>query len=315
MKKVIKLLPICLIVLLALKTFSNKSDDPTGVFKSMILSPYNAMEIVSSFKNLKGYDLEISYDSSFVYIQSIGLPNHPVMKGITGWNSQTAVPYSIRMKIPVGAVFADNTTPHRIDGPIAIAVNGIPIFEPTKQGAPYNDSGDPLIQGELDSCGGHSGRGDDYHYHIAPKCIMDELKPNQPIAWSLDGFPIFGFKEIDGKDLDRSTLDSLNGHTFKNRYHYHASPVRPYINKGFRGKLDPDILPTVRAIRPTGKVIRTMIIDYYTDTDGWTVLKYKKNGGIAQMNFRASKESKNCYDFVEIDESGAIVNQYKACRR
>ena len=48
-------------------------------------------------------------------------------------------------------------------GAIAIAANGIPIFNPV------NASG--LISkeiGELDDFGGHSGRADDYHYHAAP---------------------------------------------------------------------------------------------------------------------------------------------------
>jgi hypothetical protein len=289
------------------------SDDPTAVIKTIILS-YSGADIAASFKSLAGYNLVITSDDQYVYIQSTGLPNHKIMVGITGWNSQTAVPYSISMKIPVKAQIAATPTAHLVDGPIAIAVNGIPIFEPTKQGAPYTDAGDPLIQGELDSCGGHCGRGDDYHYHIAPKCIMDKLAANQPVAWALDGFPIYGYKEIDGTTLDRSTLDTLNGHTFQNNYHYHASPVRPYINKGFKGTLQLSILPTVQSIRPTGAIVSTLITDFYTDANGWTVLKYKKNGGSAQLNYRLKAGTTSCYDFVEINESGVTTSTSTACR-
>ena len=31
-----------------------------------------------------------------------------------------------------------------------------------------------LDVGELDICGGHAGRGDDYHYPISPKCLIEK---------------------------------------------------------------------------------------------------------------------------------------------
>ena len=312
MKKVTYVTLMMFCVLFACKK-TTTSTDPTDIIKSMILS-YSATEITSSFKNLAGYNLVVTSDNSYVYIQSTGLPNHAVMKGITGWNSQTAVPYSISMKIPLNAQFAATATGHLVDGPIAIAVNGIPIFEPTKQGANYTDAGDPYIQGELDPCGGHCGRGDDYHYHIAPLCIMNGLTASQPVAWALDGFPIFGFNEVDGATLNRTTLDELNGHTFNNKYHYHASMVRPYINKGFKGTLQTDILPTVRSIRPTGAIVTTLITDFYVDAEGWSILKYKKNTGIAQLNYKLKSGTTNCYDFVEINEAGVTTSTSTACR-
>jgi hypothetical protein len=301
-------------VLIIVSCSKKSSTDPTDIIKTVILS-YSPAEVANSFKNLTGYNLVVTYDSQYAYIKSTGLPTHKIMKGITGWNSQTAVPYVITMKIPVKAQFATTPTAHLVDGPIAIAVNGIPIFEPTKQGANYTDAGDPLIQGELDSCGGHCGRGDDYHYHIAPLCIMNSLTPSQPVAWALDGFPIFGFKEVDGSTLNKSSLDTLMGHTFQNNYHYHTSTTRPYINKGFKGTLQTNILPTVQSIRPTGAVIKTLITDYYNDANGWTVLKYQKNGGIAQMNFRLKSGSTTCYDFVEINELGVTTSTSSACRQ
>lgn len=311
MKKII--FPVLLLAFAITSCKKDSSTDPTAIIKTVILSYYPA-EIANSFKALAGYNLAVTYDSNYVYIQSTGLPNHTIMKSITGWNSQTAVPYSISMKIPVKAQFAATATAHLVDGPIAIAVNGIPIFEPTKQGASYTDAGDPLIQGELDSCGGHCGRGDDYHYHIAPTCIMSNLSPSQPVAWALDGFPIMGLKEVDGTTLNRATLDTLNGHIFNNHYHYHASLTRPYINKGFKGTLQTNILPTVKSIRPMGAVIKTLITDFYTNASGWTVLKYTKNGGTAQLNYKLKSGSSNCYDFVEINENGVTTSTSSACR-
>jgi hypothetical protein len=123
-----------------------------------------------------------------------------------------------------------------------------------------------------------------------------------------------GLKEVDGTTLKRTTLDTLNGHTFNNNYHYHASLTRPYINKGFKGTLQANILPTVKSIRPTGAVIKTLITDFYTNASGWTVLKYTKNGGTAQLNYKLKSGSSNCYDFVEINENGVTTSTSSACR-
>ena len=56
-----------------------------------------------------------------------------------------------------------------------MAVNGVPLYSPWDQAAVRNHT---LDTGELDVCGGHAGRGDDYHYHIAPKCLIDTLGEN-----------------------------------------------------------------------------------------------------------------------------------------
>ena len=48
-------------------------------------------------------------------------------------------------------------------GAIALAVNGIPIFNPQNNGGEVSAD-----IGELDQWGGHCGRADDYHYHVAP---------------------------------------------------------------------------------------------------------------------------------------------------
>ncbi|WP_351125483.1 YHYH protein, partial [Shewanella sp. T24-MNA-CIBAN-0130] len=55
-------------------------------------------------------------------------------------------------------------------GAIAIAANGIPIFNPLN-----NRGEDAKAVGELDNWGGHSGRADDYHYHLAPTHLQSQV--------------------------------------------------------------------------------------------------------------------------------------------
>src|SRR5205807_9521553 len=82
--------------------------------------------------------------------------------------------------------------------------------------------------------GGHCGRGDDYHYHIAPLHVEKTVGPGNPIAYALDGFAIFGMTEADGSPVGK--LDEFNGKFGKDgTYRYHATRTYPYINGGLRG--------------------------------------------------------------------------------
>ncbi len=115
-----------------------------------------------------------------------------MMVNITAWIAQVPVPHPYAgdnaWSIPLQPVYADNPVTIADDlqrGAIAVASNGIPIFNPV------NASG--LISkqiGELDDFGGHSGRADDYHYHAAPLHL--ETADNRPIAYAFDGFPVYG---------------------------------------------------------------------------------------------------------------------------
>jgi hypothetical protein len=68
--------------------------------------------------------------------------------------------------------------------------------------------------GELDNCGGHAGRGDDYHYHIAPKCLIEELGKTHvddkklPIGIANDANPILALGWFDKANDVESRLDS-----------------------------------------------------------------------------------------------------------
>ena len=132
-------------------------------------------------------------------------------------------------------------------GAVALASNGIAIFNPS------NNGGNVSYEiGELDYYGGHCGLADDYHYHIAPTHLNTRfggpLGDDKPIAWALDGYPMYGFLEPDGSP--RQALDAEGGHDHGGGwgYHYHAmgtttvdathpygTPQSPYLMKAFHG--------------------------------------------------------------------------------
>lgn len=178
------------------------------------------------------------WDDRFLFIESDGLPAHPMMIGITAWQQQTPIPQPYigenAWRIPLHPAAAQRPLSIRgrfLRGAIAIAANGIPIFNP------QNNRGEISQEiGELDRWGGHCGRADDYHYHAAPLHLQAALGDKLPIAFALDGYPIYGLKEPDGSRP--ASLDVFNGHDRGAAgYHYHASTNYPYVNGGFHGQI------------------------------------------------------------------------------
>ncbi len=183
--------------------------------------------------------LKYRQDDRFFYVESNSMPDHRMMVGITAWQQQVPIPQPYfgnnAWRIPLEPVVAKtplSAKSHFFRGAIALAANGVPIFNPIK-----NDRRtDTLLAGELDEFGGHCGRGDDYHYHIAPTHLQDIVGNDKPIAYALDGYPIYGYAEPNGSTVKE--LDSFNGHTTPELgYHYHATKKYPYLNGGFHGEV------------------------------------------------------------------------------
>lgn len=202
------------------------------------------------------------HDDTFLYVEGDGLPAHGMMTGITAWQQQVPLPQNYAganaWRFPLKPVPAKTPTSIKdrfLRGAIAIAANGVPIFNP------QNNRGEISAEiGELDRWGGHCGRADDYHYHAAPLHLQDTLGKNLPIAYALDGYPIYGLKEPDGSGP--KGLDSFNGHTTDSLgYHYHASTHYPFVNGGFHGEVTEregqvDPQPRARSVRPALQSLR-----------------------------------------------------------
>ena len=227
----------------------------------------------------------VRWDSDHLYVESDGMPTHRMMVGIRAWNQQVPVPQSYfgdnAFRLPLRPRFAEEPVSARetlFRGAIAIAANGVPIFNPIK-----NDGvTDTLLAGELDEFGGHAGRADDYHYHIAPVHLAVQTGADLPVAWALDGFPIYGLTEPDGSEV--VGLDWLNGHRHgEGPYHYHATEDYPRLNGGFRGRVgvrNGQVSPQPRTvgIRPFTRPLRgATITAFHRDGPGRFRLEYEIN--------------------------------------
>ena len=133
---------------------------------------------------------------------------------------------------------SDNPIPvdeiHFTRGAIAVAVNGVPIFN-----YHTNTGVDSYLDGQLDNYGGHCGRADDYHYHIAPLHLYAYTNSSLPIAYGLDGFPVFGEFEPDGSAMQ--VLDDNHGHWYNGEYHYHGTSAAPYTIGRMAGVVTEDV--------------------------------------------------------------------------
>ena len=249
----------------------------------------------------------------YYLVESNGIPAHQMMVGIKSWQQQVPTIQNYAgtnaWSIPIKPVIAANpmsAKDHFLRGAIAIAVNGVPIFN-----ALNNRGDDALLAGELDDWGGHCGRADDYHYHIAPTHLQSVVGKKVPIAYALDGFPIYGETEIDGKKV--SGLDSFNGHfDSKKNYHYHATKTYPYINGGFKGvvkeiegQVDPQSL--TKAFRPAGEPLKGAVITGL-DRNGKESfdLTYSLNNSNYHVKYSATL---NQVDLQFIDSTGSIRNE------
>ncbi len=194
------------------------------------------------------------WDATTFYEESDNVPDNTMMPnlmvGITSWQQQVPLPAAYFASVtnpenstgslgfgqpnywrlpltptvatsPILIFTPGSTTNNFQRGAIALASNGIAIFNPA------NNTGRVSYEiGELDNYGGHCGLADDYHYHIIPTHLSSRfgglLGDDKPLAWALDGYPIYGYVEPDG--TARQALDSHGGHDIGNGwgYHYHA---------------------------------------------------------------------------------------------
>jgi hypothetical protein len=209
------------------------------------------------------------WDATYFYVESNGIPTtHDMMTGITGWQQQVPIPQcytgSNAWSIPLNPVLATTPVPvnaqHFLKGAVAIAANGIAIFNP------YTNTGvDAFLDGQLDKWGGHCGRADDYHYHTAPLHLYGTTTATLPIAYALDGFAIYGSKEPDGAAM--KPLDTNHGHNGTDGvYHYHGTTNAPYMIGNMVGKVTEDanlqIIPQAAAkpVRPAGAPLKGAMI-------------------------------------------------------
>lgn len=254
-------------------------------------------------------------DENYAYVASSTYPAHEVMTGITGTNEQIPVPalgYAAPVKLKPKKA-AELTT---IDAAVGVAVNGVPIYDYSSQGEldvhNYDSKHDTLALGQLDICGGHSGRGDDYHYHVSPTCMINTMA-NQTseaiIGWAYDGYPLYGNKNPDGSNIADGELDVCNGQADETfGYRYQTSDTPPYIIQCLVGEVDTSQLPRVSPLSGDTQKIRAELrppkggvenLKHTASEDGSRTMTYSYQGKEYFTTYSLSTKIKNCYDFKQ----------------
>ena len=300
----------------------SKDNTSTADDKSLVTVPANLVATLTSQFNSYS-NVSTNSNAAYFYVASNGIPTtHEMMKNITAWIAQVPTPQPYignnSWSIPLQPVLSDS--PISISGnfqkgAIAIAVNGIPIFNP------INASG--LISkdiGELDDFGGHCGRADDYHYHTAP-LHLEAAAGLKPIAYAFDGFAAYGSKEPDGSSM--LALDAYHGHEWNGNYHYHGTTTYPFMIGSMRGKvtLDPNTVAPATQIIPQARTIAFRNPPHSINSSNLIITSCVPNGtnngyslyykvGAIPGSVLYSWTNTNYYTFIFNDVNGTQTTEY-----
>ena len=289
-------------------TDSNTNDESSSSEESSAIE-----SIKKHFEEFTG--VTITNDEDFFYINSYSWPEHSMGVCITSWQEQVPIPQnytgSNSWVIPLNPKKAQtplSTEDHLLKGALAVAINGVPIFNV------YNNRGENAYEiGELDNWGGHFGRGDDYHYHLIPTHLEEIVGTDQPLAYALDGYPVYGYTE--------ETLDEAFGYEDSNgNYRYHANTASPYFMPYVVGEitLDPDSTapedqiypqPVQNPIRPSNnfKPVNGAAVTAFTQTGTNAFsFEYTVSGKKYYVNYSWDDNCKFTYTYV--DENGGTTN-------
>ncbi|SMF00526.1 YHYH protein [Pseudobacteriovorax antillogorgiicola] len=319
MSKALIMFTICIGIVFGCDSTDDTSDSEAAEAYDTRTSFDTRCEAVTASVDDAGFtSVAVTCDDNYAYITSDTYPDHDLMNGITGTNEQIPVPakdYSAPIKLsPEGT--SNLTT---IDAALGVAVNGVPIYDYSAAGEldveTYDEAVDTTLLGQLDNCGGHAGRGDDYHYHASPTCMIENMSnsgDSAVIGWAYDGYPIYGNNNPDGSTITTGELDTCNGKSDEiYGYRYHTSEVAPYILQCLRGEIDDSVLPRVAPMQgrtdgrpPEGGVTNLT----HTISNGGTRLEYTYQNQTYYLQYSES-DTANCYDFETrtVTNNGEVV--------
>jgi YHYH protein len=233
----------------------------------------NAADTVSTLNGIKaakwGDNIAITIGAdSFRYV-SKGLPNHEMPDQYVVPKGSNQPPFSkdddskfevvntkdfvqetpIDVTITMKPVYTEKPTDTDL-GMIGVIISGSRLFNdyenPQRTVVAIDDQRRIGNAAFLDDCNAHplqTGHG--YHYHGVPECIRNAgaAGHHSPIIGVLlDGFPVYGKKGPDGKEMTNEDLDECSGHNGPTPefpggiYHYHLTADKaPYSIDCFHG--------------------------------------------------------------------------------
>jgi hypothetical protein len=169
---------------------------------------------------------------------SNGIPNHTRQAQYALPNAGVRVPsaatayagadptvaQSYSYAIPLTPTKASSPTSTSL-GTIGVMISGAALYNP------YEGDGSTVAMASnftvknsagldvafLDSCNGHPTPMGAYHYHALPPCVTATVDvaggPSHIIGVAFDGYPIYGDRDINGKQLTAADLDQCSGIT------------------------------------------------------------------------------------------------------
>ncbi len=204
-------------------------------------------------------ELSVTCTDDELVVASNGMPNYTFV----AMTPNALTEQDHQWTIPLQPEIADSVTEIPLLGTVGFAVNGLPFYGPNEAAFP-DPYGDPVYNGIMDDCLGHTGGTGDYHYHaMLVACLSGDVPEGEPspiVGFALDGFPIYGpmvcvdaactqMVELQSawetlgdpttyawdaneyvEKADAVYLDECNGHVGPNGdYHYHATNSFPYL--------------------------------------------------------------------------------------
>lgn len=142
-------------------------------------------------------------DGEFLIVESNGIPNFEFVQVTPNDLVEADTVYRVPLNPEPAAAPATLGL-----GPVGVAVNGMPIYGPNEAEPTF---GDPVLDGILDFCAGHTDQFGQYHFHARPECLFSNLDGSVSllVGYGFDGNPILGpFECVDAECSAVEELDS-----------------------------------------------------------------------------------------------------------
>jgi hypothetical protein len=208
-------------------------------YSAQAASSSKVVSTVSAVKKAKwNPTVKLTYSKNAVIMQPNGIPNHtrdayyavPISQEIVVPDASTSKivkdptkAQTYKFTIPTSPKYSSKTTTTSL-GSIGVMISGAVLYNP------YEGDGKTVAMASnftitnkngitasfVDKCAGHpTPNMGAYHYHGLPNCVTSQVdqpsKPSHIIGFALDGFPIYGDRDIKGKNVLVNSLDKCNG--------------------------------------------------------------------------------------------------------
>ena len=178
-------------------------------------------------------------------------------------------------------------------GLVGIATGGVLIYNAytPRKNCPIAN----LVEA-FDMCMGHPDPGGGYHYHGHSSCNRMEVcgEESKIFGVALDGIPIYGPFDENGKQLIQTDLDICGGRTGSDgRYKYHITGDPPYLLNCFKGEIHKDFLDTSNPTKDTFTCTCPVTDEGYPECyeDSWCENTEEDKAKYTTEEFKAAEEA------------------------